>query len=258
MFPVIHLAEGLEVPSFFLVISLVLCIGLLWVVRRGDTYGLPRKNILDLSLLLMASSLLGARLMHIVYENPAYYLENPVKIFYLWEGGFVFYGGMILALVATILYLKMTEPEEPGFYYDVFAPVLSFAYGFGRIGCFLAGCCFGKSCDYPWAIDLRHPTQLYALFWELGAIMILLGIEKKDKRQRPGFLKRPGDLFILWLALHAVGRMFMESFRNDFRGDNIAGFSVSTVLSFILLVVAVALLGGIGRKPWRQLFKKKS
>lgn len=258
MFPVIHLAEGLEIPSFFLVISLVICVGLFWVVRRGDKYSLPRKNILDLSLLLMVSSLLGARLMHIIYENFSYYMENPFKVFYLWEGGFVFYGGMILAFFATILYLRLIRTSQPGLYYDAFAPVLSFAYGFGRIGCFLAGCCFGSACDYPWAVNLRHPTQLYALFWEIGAIMILLGIEKIELRQRPVFLRRQGDIFILWLALHAVGRMLMESFRDDFRGENIFGFSVSTVLSFVLLIIAVALLSGIGRKSQPQDHKKKT
>lgn len=247
MFPVIHLAEGLEIPSFFLVISLVVSLALLWVVRRGDAYHLPRKNILDLSLLLMVSSLVGARLMHIVYENFSYYLENPIKVFYLWEGGFVFYGGMILAMVAAVFYLRRIRPPQPGLYYDAFAPVLSFAYGFGRIGCFLAGCCFGKFCDYPWAITQRHPTQLYAFFWELGVIMILLGLEKKDLHKRPSVFRRPGDLFILWLALHSVGRLMMESFRDDFRGEQVLGYSVSSLFSILVLVITLALLGGMGR-----------
>jgi len=255
LYPIIYLAKGLEIPSFFLVISLVLSVSLLWIVRRGEYYNLPKRSILDLSLLLMVASFIGARLMHILYENLSYYIEDPVKIFYFWEGGFVYFGGMILALIATLFYLRSIKPAKPGLYFDAFAPVLSFAYGFGRIGCFLAGCCFGKECFLPWAIHQKHPTQLYALLWEVGAILILLGLEKKDYSKRLKFLNRPGDLFVLWLALHALGRLIMESFREDFRGEQILGLSISSFLSLILLIVSLSLLSGHGRFLLRRLNK---
>lgn len=204
----------------------------------------------------MVASLAGARLMHIVYENFSYYLESPLKILYFWEGGFVFYGGMIMALSAAVIYLRWIRTPQPGLYFDAFAPVLSFAYGFGRVGCFMAGCCFGQTCDAPWAIGQRHPTQLYALLWELGTIFILLGLEKKDSSQRLRFVNRSGDLFVLWLGLHALGRMLMESFRDDFRGDQILGYSVSTILSLCLLLLALSILGGFGRGLLRIFGKK--
>lgn len=256
MFPVIHLGEGLDIPSFFLVISLVICGSLFWVVRRSETYQLPKKNVLDLSFWLMVSSLVGARAFHVVYENLDYYQANPLKIIYLWEGGFVFYGGMILALIATFAYLHFIHAKDRGAYFDAFAPVLSFAYGFGRVGCFFAGCCYGRACDYPWAVNGRHPTQLYALFWECGTILVLLGIEKVSRKDRPKFLSRSGDLFILWLALHSVGRILMESYRDDFRGESLWGFSISTVCSAGLFVIAIALLCGFARS--RRLFRSQS
>lgn len=256
MYPIIHLAEGLDIPSFFLVISLVISASLFWIVQRSDLYRLPKKNVLDLSLLLMLSSLLGARIFHVIYENFDYYRQDPLKIFYLWEGGFVFFGGMILAFVATFTYLYLIRAPEKGLYFDAFAPVLSFAYGFGRIGCFFAGCCYGGACDYPWAINGRHPTQLYALFWEVGTIMLLLGIEKMELKKRPRLISRPGDLFVLWLILHSVGRILMETYREDFRGNNIFGFSVSTVFSFALLLISAALLCGFARR-WSLRSVKK-
>lgn len=250
MYPNIHLAEGLDIPSFFLVISLVVSAGLLWIVRRCDQYSLPKKNVLDLSLLLMLSSLFGARVFHVVYENFDYYGQNPVRIFYIWEGGFVFYGGMIMALIATFTYLRLIHAPKKGLYFDAFAPVLSFAYGFGRLGCFFAGCCYGETCDYPWAVGGRHPTQLYALLWEAGTIMLLLGLEKIEMKKRPKMLSHSGDLFILWLALHSVGRILMETYREDFRGEEILGLSISTVFSYGLLLASIALLCGFARR-WR-------
>jgi len=256
LFPIIRLAEGLDIPSFFLVISLVISLSLLWIVRRSERYELPKKNVLDLSLLLMLSALLGARIFHVLYENLDYYKEHPERVFYLWEGGFVFYGGMIFALIATVVYLRRIQAPQKGFYFDAFAPVLSFAYGFGRIGCFLAGCCYGRACDLPWAIDGKHPTQLYALFWEAGTILLLLGLEKVDLKKRPKMLSRPGDIFILWLGLHSIGRLLMETYRDDFRGESVFGLSISTVFSWGLLIIAIALLCGLYSGLRGQLQRK--
>jgi phosphatidylglycerol:prolipoprotein diacylglycerol transferase len=244
LYPLIHIAPDFEIPTFFLVISLVLSAGLFWIVERAKAYRLPQKNILDLSLILMAASLVGARLFHVFYENPEHYAPAPEKVFYLWEGGFVFFGGAFTAFLAALAYLHFRKIEQGGDYFDAFAPVLAFTYGAGRIGCFLAGCCYGGYCDVPWAVNGRHPTQLYATFWELGTLLLLLGCEKK------GLFKRPGNLFILWVALHAVGRMMMESFRDDFRGAQLFGLSVSTVICIGLLGISLVLLGL--RRPYSR------
>lgn len=242
MYPTLRLVEGLEIPSFFLNISVGVSLSLFWLVRRSDLYHLPKKNILDLSLWLMGAALAGARLMHVFYENFPYYQENPLKIFSLWEGGFVFYGGMLSALITAFIYLQRVHPGKKSLYFDTFAPVLSFAYAFGRLGCFFTGCCYGKTCEYPWAVQGRHPAQLYVLFWEAGTMILLLGLEKVELAKRTRFLNREGDLFILWLCLHALGRLMMESFRDDFRGDQVFGHSVSTILSLALLCISSALL----------------
>ena len=248
MYPLIHLAKGLEIPSFFLVISLVLSISLFWVAQRAQIYKLPQKRILDLSLLLMAAALVGARLFHVFYENPEYYAPTPWKVFYLWEGGFVYFGGAFLATLAAVLYFRFFRIKNPGAYFDTFAPVLAFSYGAGRIGCFLAGCCYGRMCDYPWAVEGRHPTQLYATLWEFAVVMILLGFEKAEPRKRVFFLKQSGSLFVFWIALHAIGRIMMESFRDDFRGNEIFGLSISMAISLALLLISLTMLGRISVK----------
>lgn len=241
MYPFIHLAHGLEIPTFFLVISIVVSVSLIWVSKRAARADLPIHKVLDLSLVLMIAALVGSRLFHVFYENPEYYQNDPKKIFFLWDGGFVFFGGAFLAFFSAWVYFKVTRTENRGEYFDTFAPVLAFAYGFGRIGCFLAGCCYGGVCALPWAVNGRHPTQLYALLWESAALMILLGVEKVPRTERPIFLRRSGDLFVLWVALHTSGRLLMESYRDDFRGQTFAGLSISTLFCLLLLVAVILL-----------------
>jgi phosphatidylglycerol:prolipoprotein diacylglycerol transferase len=244
VYPFIHLADGLEIPSFFLVISLVLSISLAWISRRSRAFEVSSAKVLDLSLVLMVASLMGSRLFHVFYENPDYYLADPKKVFYLWDGGFVFFGGAFLAFAASLIFFKWAGIKNRAVYFDLFAPVLAFSYGFGRLGCFLAGCCYGRTCDVakiPWALGGRHPTQLYALFWELGVLLILLGTENIPRGRRPSWLRREGDIFVLWVGLHAAGRLMMEHFRDDFRGNDVFGLSISSFFS-VLLLVSVGLL----------------
>jgi phosphatidylglycerol:prolipoprotein diacylglycerol transferase len=243
LYPIIQLAQGLEIPSFFLVISLVLSISLFWIVSRAKAAHLPAKEILDLSMLVMAASVVGARLFHVIYENPEYYAESPLKVLFLWDGGFVYFGGAFFAAASAWIYLYMQKLPNAGNYFDAFAPVLAFAYGAGRIGCFLAGCCYGKACFVPWAVDGLHPTQLYATFWEFGVVLLLLGLEKTSP------LKRPGNLFLFWVSLHSVGRILMEHFRDDFRGAQILGLSVSSAICVVLFIVSTASLLVRSRRP---------
>ncbi len=181
---------------------------------------------------------MGSRLMHVFYEQPSFYFEQPLRIFMLWEGGFVFYGGAMGGFFLGWVIFKISkEPWRP--WADFMAPVVAFGYGFGRIGCFLGGCCYGKISHLPWAttlptmIESRHPTQIYASILEWGIGFLLLFLEKK---KQPMF---PGTLFFLWLSLHSVGRIFMEFLRDDFRGPLIFGLSLSTALSLLFLTMGL-------------------
>lgn len=130
---------------------------------------------------------------------------------------------------------------------DFAAPIISLGYALGRIACFLEGCCYGKICDWPWAytfgqIDFatgqfsfatRHPTQLYASLLEFSILFLVLYLEKIKR-----FAARPGMLFMVWLALHAFNRILVEIFRDDDRGAMLAGMSISTLISFCLVLVA--------------------
>lgn len=191
----------------------------------------------DLALLIMFSSFLGARLFHIIYEAPLYYLDHPVQMLQFWMGGYVYFGGLLLALLTSWIYLKR---KNEGFlrWADFFTPLVSLGYIFGRIGCFLEGCCYGQYCELPWAVQQRHPTQLYMAAAEF--ILFLFIVKKKPSDQMAG------KIFFTWLIGHSLCRFFIEFLRDDDRGliwGNL--FSISQVLSLIILSLSILLLKNI-------------
>ncbi|MNJ99912.1 Prolipoprotein diacylglyceryl transferase [compost metagenome] len=242
MHPVLNLGETIAVPTYYLVITVTVCICLLWLNQRIKKSDLSRAIALDLSLVLMVSGFIGARLLHVIYENPEYYLEDFWRILYFWDGGFVFYGGALLAGLCSWLFLRWKDREQLLSYFDLFAPLLAFAYGLGRVGCLFAGCCYGRTCELPWAVAGRHPTQIYASLWELGVLFILLGLSSaKPAQRRPAFFQKPGAIFFLWMILHGAGRLMMESFRDDFRGPAF-GISISSWISLGIMILGLFLL----------------
>jgi phosphatidylglycerol:prolipoprotein diacylglycerol transferase len=226
-------------------LSYQICGALLWLIAvylalRGAR--LNRVFGIDLAFVILVSGLAGGRLFHVIYENPEIYFRDPLKILKIWEGGFVLYGGFFLSAMTSIFFCYLKK-ESFFKWADFFAPFLAAGYVWGRFGCFLAGCCFGLECDLPWAIEQRHPTQIYAMITELIVFFFLLS---EGKQTRP-----VGVIFSSWLIGHAVGRLFMEPYRDDFRGSPIFGLSISQFLSLVLLGVGVFLL------VWRLQLKQK-
>lgn len=251
MYPQMRLTENLQVPTYFLVISLTVTICIFWWFRRLRKSALSLQTGLDLSLVIMISGLLGSRLFHIAYENYDYYQINPWKAFFLWDGGFVFYGGVLTASISAWIFLRVKDPARIFDYFDLAAPVVAVCYAIGRLGCFFAGCCYGKSCDLPWAINNRHPTQLYATFWEIGVLLVLKGLESIPRAHRkPKIFSASGSLFFIWMILHGAGRLIMETFRDDFRGPAL-GLSISSWISLLLIALGALFLY---RPP--QIWKK--
>lgn len=233
MYPAIHLSETVSIPTYYLIISLAVCVALIWVTHRAEGAGLNQRRVLDISLIIMCAGFVGGRLLHVFYEEPSYYKDHPFEILSFWNGGFVFYGGALLAGLGSVLYVFATDRKKLGIYADLFAPVAALTYALGRGACFLAGCCYGKFCELPWAVAGRHPTQIYAALWELGTVFILLGLA------RPSL--KPGFIFSLWMVLHGMGRLLMELFRDDFRGPTL-GFSLSSWISLAIIAVGFILI----------------
>lgn len=239
-YPVIRLGESLSVPSYFVIVSIAFCISLFVLVARARKLHLNRNTALDLSLVVMVSGFIGARLLHVFFEAPAHYAEDPWRVFEVWRGGFVWFGGVIAAGLFAAFFLRI-KALPAGRWLDLFAPVLALGYGLGRVACLFAGCCHGDVCELPSGVLIRYPTQGFAALWELAVFALLLKLERaRSGSAKPARFFRPsGQLFIAWIILHAIGRMIMELFRADDRGPQLASLSLATWISFGLLLAGV-------------------
>ncbi|MEK7356425.1 MAG: prolipoprotein diacylglyceryl transferase family protein, partial [Bdellovibrionota bacterium] len=235
-FPVLNLGS-VVLPIYFLVSSLAFVLGLLFLVRRAKSCRLSRNRALDTALVLMTTGFVGSRLFHVFFEEPAYYFEAPSRILEIWRGGFIWYGGAVIGAICSIAFLKWKREPIPR-YLDLFAPVGALGYAIGRFACFLTGCCYGDICFIPGAtphddLRFRYPTQIFAIVYEALVLVTLLYLEKHRGNSR--WLGRAGQIFIVWLILHGAGRILMELFRGDPRGEFIFGFSISTWISGVLI-----------------------
>ncbi len=234
MFPTIPLLPGFAVSSYFLIISFAVTISVLWFIRRAELQNLARVTAIDLSLAVLAGGFIGARLLHVLFEEPEYYRLHPLGILQVWNGGFVYLGGVIGAFIAAVIFCRIKT--EPFWYWaDVAVPSISLSYAIGRLACFMNGCCYGQITKIPWAIFMhsgpRHPTQLYASAWEFA----LLGILWSQKNK----FKTSGVMFNTWLFTHCIGRIVMETFRADPRGHLILGLSLGMAMSLALMAWAL-------------------
>ena len=131
--------------------------------------------------------------------------------------------------------------------FDLFAPALAQGDIFGRIGCFFAGCCYGRECSYPWAVIFTdpqslarigvalHPTQLYSSFASLATFVLLWAWSSRKIFD--------GQLALLWILFYSFSRLIIEYFRGDPRGYLILGtFAVSQVLALAFIVVSLIML----------------
>ena len=261
MYPSIELFH-LSIPTFFAVICFDVVLCLIFISYRLDQWlykqywlknDFPQK-IWAVAAVSLIFGLIGARLTHVFYEMPSYYMEDPVQIFYGWNGGYTFFGGLIFGIFGGWLTLALMKDQQKALYFDFFAPVLSLGYLVGRLGCLLNGCCYGKFCELPWAIKFlddqgsflpRHPTQLYAMLSEALIFLLLILIEQKES----SYLKAPkqiresllGSVFLLWLMMHSISRFALEFYRDDFRGPEYF-LSISSWISLCLFSIAAFLL----------------
>ncbi|NUN49882.1 MAG: prolipoprotein diacylglyceryl transferase [Candidatus Brocadiae bacterium] len=202
------------------------------------------ESIYDFGFGCMIGAIAGARIFHIL--RPSYiqiYLDDPIRILKVWEGGLVFYGGFIGGF-AVCLFMVLRKKLRPWSLGDLAAPGIAFAYAIGRWGCFLNGCCYGAPVEGGIVMrELRdgvprHPTQLY----EAGA-GFLIGFVLLWLLPRKTFR---GQVFFLFVILYAVERFTVEFWRDDPRGG--AGpFTTSQWVALITVPFAAGMLAWLRR-----------
>lgn len=245
MHPILFKIGPITIYTYGVLIATAFFLGLALAARQARVEGEDPQKIMDLSFYILISAIVGSRLLYIVVEYKEY-ISNPLRIFKVWEGGLVFYGGFIMAMAVVIIYIRKHEMNlwKVG---DILAPSVAIGQGVGRLGCFFAGCCYGRETDVLWAVIFKdpntlapmdvhiHPTQLYDSANGFIIFAILLILRK--------FKKFDGQLFWTYTLLYAVGRFIVEIFRGDERGFVIESFlSTSQFIAIPLFIVSLAML----------------
>ncbi len=237
-FPWIELGD-FRIQSYFFVISLVLCLCAYWIPKRAEKEGLSRSRALDIFIAALAGGFLGSRLLHIFWEEPTYYVQNPTLVFDIMAGGFVWYGGALGAAIAIWIFLRLRKDRSLLRWLDFFAPVAAIGYAGGRLACVLTGCCFGRVCEWRETL-YRFPTQGFAVVWELTVGFFLLWLEKQAATGKRRL--QSGTIISLWLVLHGLGRLIMEFLRADPRGPSFGIVTISMAISGLIFFTGALVL----------------
>jgi phosphatidylglycerol:prolipoprotein diacylglycerol transferase len=220
---------------------------------RAKQRGLDANRVLDLGIYIIISALVGAKLLLLITDFKSF-TADPRELLTLARSGGVFYGGLIVAVIVALWYIRRVGlPLWTTC--DVFAPGIALGHVVGRFGCLFAGCCYGKPTTRPWGITFTdpfaaanvgtplgvalHPTQLYEAGAELLILIILLVTERKG---RPF----PGRTFWLYMLLYAISRFIIEFYRGDDRGT-VGMFSTSQFISIVLAPLAIVMLVYLSR-----------
>lgn len=232
-------------PSYGVMLALSFSIGYFFALRRAVNLSVDPRHVENLFLIAIAGSIVGGRLFHVAFEEPGYYIQNPMKILAVWEGGYTFYGSLFGAIVGLITYCSLKEISYLTML-EIGSESCAFGLFTGRIGCFLAGCCWGKPTTMPWGVVFSnpesftavhnlplHPSQLYESF---GALLMFFYV-----RWRFNHRTYDGQVFFHTIFFYAVLRFIVEFFRGDeYRGYIFGGLlSYGQFISLVLIPFAV-------------------
>jgi len=250
MFPVIFQFGEFTVYTYGFFVAVGVLAAIFFARYEAGRVGVDPDRIVDLCFYLVIAAILGSRLFFVIL-NLDYFMAAPLDIFKIWSGGLVFYGGVIAAF-ATALALIRAYGLPLGKTADIAALAVPLGHFFGRLGCFSAGCCYGETCELPWAVSFAnpeslaplhtplHPTQLYSAAANLFIFLVLFAFRKRKRFA--------GQLFLFYLVLYGVLRSIIEIFRGDDRGGYILDiFSVSQVLGLSVAFFSIVALVMITR-----------
>jgi phosphatidylglycerol:prolipoprotein diacylglycerol transferase len=254
--------KGIPIYSYGFMMMVAFAAAIYVATVRARANGVDPNIILDLGLWAMISGILGARLFYVIQYSHQFKGKALFEYFKVWEGGIVFYGGLIGAFftcMGFVIYKKIPIRKMM----DMIAPSLPLGVAFARFGCFLNGCCFGRRVEESFALAVRfgegshalhrhqahswipasaekslpvHPTQLYSSLTAM-TLFILVSLYFAFTKKR----RVPGEVFFFFAALYPIGRFIMEAMREDTDPVFGTGLTISQNVSLAIFVVALPL-----------------
>jgi phosphatidylglycerol---prolipoprotein diacylglyceryl transferase len=247
-------------PSYGVLVATGMIVGLIVNVNLAKREGLGEDFAWNLGLISIFSGIVGSKILY-AFVEPGYSLRHPASLLtkdFMQAGG-IWYGGLIAAVtggLAYVAYKKMPLLDS----LDAFVPGIALGHGIGRLGCFAAGCCYGRETHVPWAVTFKnplanqlvgtplnialHPTQLYEFTTEVALFFLLLWVWRHKRFS--------GQVFGTYAFLYGIARFVLEFYRDDpGRGSVFGGVMSLTQLISIFMVI----LGGVMwiRRPAPEL-----
>jgi len=252
---------SLSLPTYGLLVAVAFLVGLHLAGKLAKRNGLDPERVTNLGVYMALSAIVGAKLF-LILSNWGRYVADPGQLF-SWstlQAGGVFYGGLLAALGVAYFYTKAKKlPWLPTA--DALAPAAAAGHAIGRLGCFAAGCCWGKPTDLPWGVEFTsrvahqnvgtplgihlHPTQLYESF---GTALVAVFLY-----QRFGKPRADGTIFGWYLVLYSAFRFLVEFFRDNLARPMVFGTETLSATQWVALLLIAAgtalLMRNRGRQP---------
>jgi phosphatidylglycerol:prolipoprotein diacylglycerol transferase len=259
MYPKLISIGSFYIPTYGVLVALGFLAGLGIALRLGRRAGLDPDKISNLAVYCAIAGIVGAKLFMFLFDLGDY-IRDPRQIFSLdtLRAAGVFHGGFIIALLVAIFYIR--HKHLPAFKtMDAFAPGIVLGQSIGRLGCFAAGCCWGRECTLPWGVRFRsdfaapvpltvnlHPVQLYE---SAADLLIFLFLYRRATRGH-----RPGEIIGLYLVLYSIARFIIEFYRVHEQAL-IGPFSLTQWIALALLLFGVGIL--IARRQTARMVAEK-
>lgn len=249
--PIIFQLGKIQITFYALVYILGFLLSLYILLKNSEEINLKKEKIYDLIIFQIIGVLFGARIFHILFWDLSHFIQNPERIFFIWQGGLSFHGGLLGLSIATILFAKK-EKINPLKIADILVIPLTLILAFGRIANYLNNEIIGISTKlnfcvkFPNTKNCRHPVQLYAAGGRFILFIILVTIKNNLKKFKQGFL------FWSFLFLISIGRFFLDFLRQDAR---FIYLSAGQWLSLLTLTISITALTKY-KQDIKRIFKK--
>lgn len=217
MYPELFHFGSFTVYGYGFCIMLGALLGYLYLLRQGKKIQLSTDKAAQMTLLIFVSAYAGGKIF-LWLSNWDYYMQNPAKMFQLNGSGFVFYGSFILAIISLLVFFRLNK-LKPSAVFDILAVTVTLVQGFGKIGCFMAGCCHGKVCSASYGITFTnfksqaplnvplYPVQLIDAAIIFSCLILILMVRKQAYFN--------GKLMLIYGIFYGCGRFLTEFLRGD-------------------------------------------
>lgn len=230
---------SVTIYTYGLMMALAIASAIIMSYFRAKSKGLSQDALIDIAIYGVIFGIIGAKVVFFLTELPEI-IKNPSYIIDTLSSGFVLYGSLIGGVGAAYIYCRIKKLDFLR-YFDLVVPSISLAQSIGRLGCFFAGCCYGRPTSSPFGITFKNspfapngvkliPTQLISSGGDLLIMAVLLVFSSKERKK--------GQTAGLYMILYSIGRFLVETLRNDPRG-NVGILSTSEFICIFVFVFGI-------------------